>query len=134
MQAVRYRWGSAFAGLSLLFSLAAGEPPVSANPLPPLRSAGQPPTSAAAAVVVSGGAAALAAPAPLAPFDAEVAERRARFNREAALQSSAGALIPLLGLGELYVVALSIGLYVQLLDGIFHQTFIRVDTLIRGMG
>lgn len=102
MQAVRYRWGSAFAGLSLLFSLAAGEPPVSANPLPPLRSAGQPPTSAAAAVVVSGGAAALAAPAPLAPFDAEVAERRARFNREAALQSSAGAVIPLLGLGELW--------------------------------
>jgi flagellar biosynthetic protein FliR len=34
----------------------------------------------------------------------------------------------------LMVVALSIGLYVQLLDGIFDRTFIRVDTLIRGLG
>ncbi len=34
----------------------------------------------------------------------------------------------------LMVVALSIGLYVQLLDGVFDRTFIRVDTLIRGMG
>jgi flagellar biosynthetic protein FliR len=34
----------------------------------------------------------------------------------------------------LMVVALSIGLYIQLLDGIFDRTFIRVDTLIRGMG
>lgn len=34
----------------------------------------------------------------------------------------------------LIVTALSIGLYVQFLDGIFHRTFIRVDTLIRGMG
>ena len=34
----------------------------------------------------------------------------------------------------LSITALSIGLYVQILDGIFDRTFIRVDTLIRGLG
>ncbi len=34
----------------------------------------------------------------------------------------------------LMITALSIGLYVQILDGIFERTFIRMDTLIRGLG
>jgi len=34
----------------------------------------------------------------------------------------------------LMVTALSIGLYMQILEGMFHRTFLRVETLIRGMG
>lgn len=34
----------------------------------------------------------------------------------------------------LTITALSIGLYVQILDGVFERTFIRMDTLIRGLG
>lgn len=34
----------------------------------------------------------------------------------------------------LIITALSIGIYVSVLDGIFHRTFLRVETLIRGMG
>ncbi len=34
----------------------------------------------------------------------------------------------------LFITALSIGIYLQVLEGIFERTFIRVDTLIRGMG
>lgn len=41
-------------------------------------------------------------PASPTPFDREVAARRARFAEEAAQPSSAAAVVPLLGLGELF--------------------------------
>lgn len=69
--------------------------------MPPLRTAGSP-AQATAPVVIGTGSAALAAPAPVTPFDGEVAERRSRWSREAALSSSPSAIIPLLGLGELW--------------------------------
>jgi flagellar biosynthetic protein FliR len=34
----------------------------------------------------------------------------------------------------LFITALSIGIYVQILDGMFYRTFERVDLLIRGLG